>query len=318
MLEPNVQYSGPSDPVAIDTEPKAAATSGYAVDNADLAMTLNEELGGIRSRAAAGEAQVDLVALNRAIMEAFVSRPTRTARASYNGTEACLYGGTFSANIVYAAPEAVTTGDNGLLTFADCGLWTTSGTVYLTGRMSYRYTAVTGDVYHQLYDWSFTQQAVYDDLYIAGNSYLMVDGDATSEVAGTWNNVNDIRLTGGTFALTSYAADFLTVDGRHRMTNFDLTFNFDMDTGVTTAGADMTMASSDIDGEVTIQTHVPFWKRYTSYPSEGELEVTGADGSSVYLTVVNETDGVLLDIDTDGDGVYDIVGAPKTWAELNL
>ena len=81
-------------------------------------------------------------------------------------------------------------------------------------------------------------------------------------------------------------------------------------------------SSRTIGGTVSFQTTVPFSGSTFNYPDTGELEATGAKpagaafNSSLYLTVLTNTQ-VQLEIDADGDGVYEDTQI-VTWDQISL
>lgn len=74
-----------------------------------------------------------------------------------------------------------------------------------------------------------------------------------------------------------------------------------------------TLDSSQLSGEVSYSTPVPFAGFDVDYPGSGELLVSAAN-SSVRLVALDNVN-VRLDIDTDGDGTVDEV-INITWQEL--
>ena len=75
-----------------------------------------------------------------------------------------------------------------------------------------------------------------------------------------------------------------------------------------------TVDSSEIAGAITYETMVEFEGSGEGYPYTGELLVTGADNSTLYLITIDDTN-VQIDADYDGDGIIDET-LNLTWVEL--
>ncbi len=75
-----------------------------------------------------------------------------------------------------------------------------------------------------------------------------------------------------------------------------------------------TVDSSEIAGAVNYETMVVFEGSGEGYPYTGELLVTGADNSTLYLITIDDTN-VQIDADYDGDGNVDET-LNLTWVEL--
>jgi len=66
-------------------------------------------------------------------------------------------------------------------------------------------------------------------------------------------------------------------------------------------------------GYVDMVTLAPFhYLTGNSYPSSGQFVVTGKDNKKVQLTVVDPTQ-YLLDVDTNGDGAWEVTAVVKYW-----
>ena len=66
-------------------------------------------------------------------------------------------------------------------------------------------------------------------------------------------------------------------------------------------------------GYVSMETLVPF--RYltgNSFPSSGQFDVTGKDNKKVQLTVIDTTQ-YRLDVDTNGDGLWEVTAVVNHW-----
>jgi len=78
---------------------------------------------------------------------------------------------------------------------------------------------------------------------------------------------------------------------------------------------DFTLNISSL-GQVTVQGVEP-WRtnNFAEYPSSGALRISGADGTSITVTALDEV-SVQLEVDSDGDNVANVT-IITTWVELN-
>lgn len=93
------------------------------------------------------------------------------------------------------------------------------------------------------------------------------------------------------------------------LSGFSFWNTVDETTGLATSSSSFTLASSALDGVVTVSTPTPF-QAYPFYaPHQGVLVVTGAGGGKVRLTVLGNdaapSPQVLVEIDANGDGSYE-------------
>jgi hypothetical protein len=124
-----------------------------------------------------------------------------------------------------------------------------------------------------------------------------------------------------TITASSLSFDRL-LNGSARATRTLSNYNYYVDTTVATGGSSQTFSytvSGSFPGFGTVsfdaQTTQPIvTPGGATYPTSGAGKVTGANGTSVIVTVIST--GVRLDIDTNGDGVIDAT-LTRTWGELD-
>jgi len=76
-----------------------------------------------------------------------------------------------------------------------------------------------------------------------------------------------------------------------------------------------TMSAQSLGGSITISTPQPLVQLSTdNYPSAGQVIVTGATGSAVRATVLDNTQ-VRVELDANGDGTYEST-ATVAWTTL--
>jgi hypothetical protein len=97
--------------------------------------------------------------------------------------------------------------------------------------------------------------------------------------------------------------------------NFSLEVSENQTSGVYVMSLDAEVTGSELGGTVTYETMTPFSGTGEGDPGTGEMKVTGAEGGSVTLVALNETDVQLL-VDIDGDGNTDVT-INTTWAVLD-
>ena len=87
--------------------------------------------------------------------------------------------------------------------------------------------------------------------------------------------------------------------------------------GNTTYDFDYVVSSTSIGGSVTVETDVPYEiDLNTGYPlAGGHTFIDGANGASLSLTALGGT-GITLELDTEGDGVFEQPLPVSTWSEL--
>jgi hypothetical protein len=151
-----------------------------------------------------------------------------------------------------------------------------------------------------------------DNLSITGapGGPFTIDGRMRTEWS-TAGNIETGHESGG-FTITS---------GGRRVTvsHYSMDYRHDEATGLETSSWRHSMASDSLGGRVRVRTMQSFrWLDSDDYPYEGQLRIDGANGTSCLLTVLGSGDGsglVRLDVDADGDGVFEAT-QELTWAQL--
>ncbi|MEO5656601.1 MAG: hypothetical protein ABIO65_12125 [Nitrospiria bacterium] len=131
------------------------------------------------------------------------------------------------------------------------------------------------------------------------SSLTISDGSGSHTQSGTI--VIDFTTTPETITISS---DFRAADGKvYRVTNFTLTAT------TTASGEDIVVTGQFCHpdyGCVTISTTAPLSVATDDvYPTGGGIEVTGAAGSKARLTANPDGTTFTLDVDVDGDGIYE-------------
>lgn len=137
----------------------------------------------------------------------------------------------------------------------------------------------------------------------------------------TYNGSYSVKIvydSSGTFLSIKQSGSQLSVsskNGRTEWRDFESSLAYD-DTNSVTFSNDFTLDSTRIGGAVTVDTLKEFVIDYSAeiYPHQGQIHVVGATGSQLLFTVLDNAN-VLIEVDADGDGVYQ-TQIPTTWAAL--
>ncbi|MHC4491778.1 MAG: hypothetical protein ACYTDU_09165 [Planctomycetota bacterium] len=217
-----------------------------------------------------------------------------------------------NANVVIndTGTPGLSTGDSASFTFNACVLNGGGIPVTLNGTLSFEATEVTGappGPFSYVLTCSFNSFSinVLGATVIVNGGFVLElssdDGDAfRSVVRGTY--------------FSAYAqAGLQAFSGT--ISNFRLERNFTESTGAYLVDLQATVAGSQIGGEATFETTVPFTGTDPDDPDAGTLVVTGAAGATATLVALNNVDVQIL-VDLDGDGNTDAT-IDTTWAVLN-
>ncbi len=217
----------------------------------------------------------------------------------------CDGGGTvtISADIADVFTPTLSPGDVFAVVFDMCD--DALGTV-TDGRLDYVIDAFNGDFLGGFYDLTMT--------LTLGNFQVATAADvltSNGDVTVTLNTVNAPAVS------ASVSGNSLTVDANassETQTNFSsaLTLDAGISPSPYTMTASGTLNSTQLSGAVNYSTPTLLQGFDNDYPSSGQFLVTG-DNSSVRLTAEGVT--VLIEIDADGDGIYEEM-INTTWAEF--
>lgn len=171
---------------------------------------------------------------------------------------------------------------------------------------------------------------------VSGDSAIQFVADATASnftitTAGVGERLNGtLRVsfdeTSSTHELTTITSSSLLFDrllnGTARATRTLSNYNSYIDTTIATGSSSQTFSftvsgsfrgfgTASFDAQTTQPIVTPGG---ATHPTSGAGKITGANGTSVAVTVIST--GVRLDIDTNGDGVTDAT-LTRTWDELD-
>ena len=227
-------------------------------------------------------------------------------RRDAEALESCAISGTVDITMTVTDPNTLTIGDRVVAVFTSCDDgdgYVTNGTVDLT------IADVQGDIFTDVFlvemDITLVDLSIMEE-----TDTVTADGDVTLTIDSLDFPVVVLSIAGSELALGS-STDALT------LTDFDHYYQLDMGVfpSAIMAGAEGRLESESLGGTVDYETPVPVQASGESDPSSGEILITGADGSTVRIIIVDSTH-VTLEIDENGDNVIDEY-VDTTWAELN-
>jgi hypothetical protein len=211
---------------------------------------------------------------------------------------------TLSGNL--ADPETLSAGDRITASFNDCR---DEEPFLLDGQLEIVVRTVQGDFLTDAYlltlDLTLTNLNVTD-----GTENFTGDGDVTLTLDSLDFPVTLSRLAGTLLELGSGQDVYTLTDFNHSLqddaTNVPEEF---------TAEAFGSVASDLLGGMVDYETVTPVLASGDDDPGTGEILVTGADGTTVNIVIVDSAN-VSLEIDVDGDGTPDET-QDTDWSTLN-
>lgn len=216
----------------------------------------------------------------------------------------CNGGGSASFSGEVNDPLTLTPGDTLTFTYADCadGLG-----VVIDGSMSLTVSAVAGDI--NLGTFSLTLTMDLQDFQIVDNGTGgSVDGDISFTLDAT--SQQTITTTISSNMLTATAANQAVT-----ISNYNVTVTIDPLLGSVSLESNATVTSSDFTGQISYTTTQPIIFNLTDVPTSGQVVVNGAEGATITINIVSDTQ-IDLEFDYDGNGTVDEV-VMTTWQDLN-
>lgn len=222
-------------------------------------------------------------------------------------TMPCPAGGDFSLTINDVDPAGFSNGDTADIIFNNCVIDTDT----INGSMAIGGMTLTGDPSIPFSAWSFTMTFTYTDLQFTWST-------GSDTVSGTLNisqsTVNGLQFVSNYTGSISGSGVDAGENYTYSYTSMILNGTFDTDTGAYTGKFSGNITDSDL-GTFTVTTQLAFAGIDFDNPTTGGAKVTASDSSSVTMTVQNGVN-VLLEVDSDGDGVADAT-INTTWTVLN-
>ena len=274
-----------------------AAPGGAAAQSA-VGSPVTQRTGVLPSMVREG-----LVAAFGSHRTATIASATRPA-ASASSSQACTVSGSISTTLNDADNSlSVSPGDSLQLTFDQCvesvGELTSGSLVFTVGSVT---SAASGNV-------QFSGSVAFVQMTSTSTTQ-------TTSVNGSVDVAATITSTSFQMAL-DVGSDGLTVTSS--APGYLDTIVYEAGTGLTVTATDGAVAESDvtlngsftassIGGRVLVTTVRPLRQLGSDdYPSSGQVVLTGAAGTHLRVTALDATD-VQLDLDANGDGIYETSG----------
>ncbi len=312
-----VQVIPPGSSVLAITSTNQSSVARVGINSA-LSVSMAEGAlgsGGSISAAAATRAHAMSAivrhALESASRKAVASAGTHPAAVN-SSTDNCAAGGTVTESLDDKdGNQQVTAGDVITTTFAQCRLSATDiidGAVVITVTTTPVVTATSSQ---------FAASAQFQALAVSADSasYTISGLAAVAESDDDTTSLTHDTVTVGAGGLQVAVASTAWNDTLKLGQGLVVTTvaGYDASTAsVTVAG---TLSSNALGGQVTIATPVALAGAGTdAYPSSGQMIITGATGSTLRVTVLDDTQ-VKLELDADGNGSYETTST-VAWTAL--
>ena len=250
-----VTASAPTTPIAITTAnaDQVADESIDALDNFDAAF----DAGGIVAPTDTSRTKFsDLIDLVRK------SHQQATPALAVGAVENCRIGGT----VTY--PDSVLTFPL-TVTFSGCneGQGAINGSITVTG---------TGDL-----NGTFNGSFAFNNLTIVGSLNYGLNG--TLNVSYSDNGTIETGTVSSTIIQIKEGADVTDI------TNLNLSYTENSSDGTSSETVNYTVNSTRLNGSVTVATtQTIFYRNNQDYPYVGQIEITGASGTTIRLTATND------------------------------
>lgn len=304
---------GPTTAAAVTitaTNAQAVAAEALAAStNTDAAAAGSAFVTGVE---VSGGTAPNPMLLAKAAQSLVAKPPTAPLAAGVTTTQACTLGGSITADVTKANSAMLSAGDSFKFTANNCTeRVNTTTTMVMNGSMSITIVSGTYDPAATTYPKSVTMRIVSSNFSIAsagvGESF---NGDLTLSLTETSATSASVSLSSTSLSSTVGSRNVTltnySVQATETSTQSTLTVSGTVQTNNTR------LASTAVT--YTITTLKPLVMSSTGSVTSGAIKVTGAN-SALQLTVTS-TDTFLLQVDTNGDGVYDS-STTVTHSQLN-
>ncbi|MEN8166123.1 MAG: hypothetical protein ABFR65_01435 [Pseudomonadota bacterium] len=219
----------------------------------------------------------------------------------------CTDGGTVTLTADVVDPNALTVGDTITVSYNNC---TESGVV-LNGAMSITMTEVTGTL-DGIPPYALGFKVIFTSLSMSDGSLVVTtDGDMSMRLSDDGTGNESLLLSGNAFTTS-------TADVVESMTNYRYDFEVNSISGAYSLDMQGTINSTEIGGSVSFVTLETFTGNdfgVTDNPTAGVLLITGIDNSQARVTAQPDGTNVQIEVDADGDGMFETI-IMTTWTEL--
>lgn len=209
-------------------------------------------------------------------------------------------------------------GDTLAFSFSSCQLEPDG--IILDGRLALTLDALSGDPSQYLGDWFISMDADYASLKVSDPLQSVTVNGQVSITAGYdyASNVETGSLTGS--SLTASSSDSLGEEVA-RWSTFTFALELDYNNQTHAEDADYTLASTELDGVITVTTNPVFVGAMDSLgnmdqPTQGVMIITGANNARITVEAQADATHALVSLDEDGDGI-DEVSQLVPWTTLS-
>jgi hypothetical protein len=300
-LSINETNAKPVSANALDAAQNTSATKGAA---SPLGVQVDTAGGGTPTLQAIAEAA-------RLASGAF-SASTLPRGVVVSETDSCTLGGTLAISGNVASSAGLSTGDSFTLTMTNCALSVGTSTAVMSGSLTMTVAggSLTGIPFHVVLAVTATNLSVTTGgVSVVSNGDTRLDWTANSATSQT-------LIASG----TSMSSRETINGGTHTTTmrNFSQTLVINGNTNTSTVSGTVETDSSKLGtGTVsyTISTPTPVtWDSATHLATAGAIKIVGANNTQLLVTV-NADSSVSIQLDANGDGVYEKT-VTSTTAEL--
>jgi hypothetical protein len=280
--------------------------------NAGLSVSLAQGSvgGGVSPAGVADRSHALAAVMERAVSAARASRKgiasaSAHPTASTSSTQACTGGGTMTITLDDRdGNQQISNGDVITASFSQCKDTATST---INGAIAVTLTGTPTAT-------QFAASANFQNI-------VVTDNGVTATIAGTvavseTDTATDIvtTLSVGSSGLTASTASTAYTDAVSFASGFVITTD-EASSGSVSVSLAGTMSAQSVGGSITIATPQPLVEASSdTYPSSGQVILTGASGSAVRATVLDNTQ-VKIELDANGDGTYESTSI-VTWNAL--
>ncbi len=305
-------YSGPTGAVTVTSTTEANTVAGFAASQA-LSSSMSS-LSGTYTPFTANDGMLNLQSLgtlaqkyaNMAFKVDISGTTLLPTGVSSSQTQACTTSGNIT--VTYEAASAATypsSGDSVTFAFNSC----VESNIMLSGSMKLTVNTYTsGSAFSATYTFNQLKTTL-----ISTGDYSMIHGDYTASISDS-STLFEASLTGTSLY---FEASISGTTGQALLSNFSYVDTYTYASGDWSMDHDFTFASTDLGGSVNVNTVTPFVvPAANTYPTSGQMVVTGAGGAKIRLTAQPDGTNVYVEYDiVPVDGVYES-NTTVAWSSL--
>ena len=211
----------------------------------------------------------------------------------------CTGGGTITLSGDIANPATLSPNDTVTFEYASC----VEGDTTTNGRFSMRVTGFSGDPASGVFSFSVATTITTLQITVAGETATL-NGSVSISISAAASTVTT-TVTSSSISVGAGGSSHTLRDYSSVHTLASASFTLDVSGSLT---------SSDFEGTVNFDTTALLQGMGDSYAFTGQLLITGANGATIKVIVLDST-FVRLEVDSNGDGIVDAT-LDVTWDDL--